>query len=144
MYDPGQSGAMQLPFLSHPATPRYPDPVPFKFPKLLRLTRRDEFDAAFAAAHKAKDGILQLHARPNGLGLPRLGIVVGRHVKSKPDRNRIKRLLREAFRLNREQLTPGWDYLFIPRKTRDLTLAEVAASLVKLALKAAPVAEAAP
>jgi ribonuclease P protein component len=120
---------------------RYPSRVPNTFPKLLRLTRRDEFDAAFAAAHKAKDGVLQLHARPNGLGLPRLGIVVGRHVKSKPDRNRIKRLLREAFRLNREQLTPGWDYLFLPRKTKDLTLAEVTASLVKLARKAAPAEE---
>ena len=112
--------------------------MPHTFPKLLRLTRRDEFDQAFASAHKAKDGVLQLHARPNGLGLPRLGIVVGRHVKAKPDRNRIKRLLREAFRVHREELTPGWDYLFLPRKTTKLTLAEVTASLVKLALKAAP------
>lgn len=112
--------------------------MPNTFPKLLRLTRRDEFDAAFASAHKAKDGILQLHARPNGLGFPRLGIVVGRHVKAKPDRNRIKRLLRESFRLHREELTPGWDYLFLPRKTTDLTIAEVTASLIKLAKKAAP------
>ncbi|KAF0245784.1 MAG: ribonuclease P protein [Planctomycetota bacterium] len=112
--------------------------MPNSFPKLLRLTRRDEFDQAFASAHKARDPVLQLHARPNGLGLPRLGIVVGRHVKAKPARNRIKRLLREAFRLHREELTPGWDYLFLPRKTAKLTLAEVAASLVKLARKAAP------
>lgn len=112
--------------------------MPNTFPKLLRLTRRDEFDAAFASAHKARDGVLQLHARPNGLGLPRLGIVVGKQVRAKPVRNRLKRLLREAFRLNREQLTTGWDYLFIPRKSKDVTLAEVTASLVKLALKAAP------
>ncbi|MCC6742046.1 MAG: ribonuclease P protein component [Planctomycetia bacterium] len=115
--------------------------MPHTFPKLLRLTRRDEFDAAFASAHKAKDAVLQLHARPNGLGIPRLGIVVGRHVRSKPVRNRIKRLLRESFRLNRERLTPGWDYLFLPRKTTGLTLADVTASVVRLALKAAPPAE---
>lgn len=112
--------------------------MPHGFPKLLRLTRRDEFDAAFAAAHKARDAVLQLHARPNGLGVPRLGIVVGRHVKSKPVRNRLKRLLRESFRLNREQLAPGWDYLFLPRKTTGLTLAEVTASLLRLAGKAVP------
>ncbi|MEK7467172.1 MAG: ribonuclease P protein component [Planctomycetota bacterium] len=112
--------------------------MPNNYPKLLRLTRRDEFDQAFASAHKARDGVLQLHARPNGLGLPRLGIVVGKHVRAKPIRNRIKRLLRESFRLHREELTPGWDYLFLPRKTINLTLAEVAASVVKLARKAAP------
>ncbi len=129
---------MQFPSWLESGRIRYALRVPNNYPKLLRLTRRDEFDQAFASAHKARDGVLQLHARPNGLGLPRLGIVVGKHVRAKPIRNRIKRLLRESFRLHREELTPGWDYLFLPRKTINLTLAEVAASVVKLARKAAP------
>ena len=108
------------------------------YPKMLRMTRRSEFDAAFESPVKAKDPVLQLHARLNGLGRPRLGIVVGRKVRTAPARNRIKRLIREAFRLNREKLASGWDYLFLPRKTEKLTLAEVAASVVKLAQKAVP------
>jgi len=110
----------------------------FGYPKLLRMTRRSEFDAAFASPVQAKDGILVLHARPNGLGLPRLGIVIGRRVRTSPARNRIKRLIREAFRLNREGLAPGWDYLFVPRKISGLTLVEVTASVVALARRAAP------
>ncbi|NUN50229.1 MAG: ribonuclease P protein component [Candidatus Brocadiae bacterium] len=105
------------------------------YPKLLRMTRREDFDAAFAAQIVAKDGVLVCHGRPNGLGVPRLGIVVGRRVRTAPARNRIKRLLREAFRLNREKFAPGWDYLFIPRKIEKLTLAEVAGSATKLAGK---------
>jgi ribonuclease P protein component len=106
------------------------------YPKMLRMTRRAEFDEAFKSAFVAKDPVLALHARPNGLGRPRLGIVVGRRVKTSPSRNRIKRLVREAFRLNRERLADAWDYLVVPRKTENPTLPEIAASLVKLASKA--------
>src|SRR5687767_6874193 len=112
------------------------------YPKLLRLTRRAEFDAVFDAQRSAKDGTLVVHARLNGLGRPRLGIVIGKRVRSSPARNRLKRLYREAFRLNRELLASGWDFVLVPRKTSGLTLAEATASLVKLAATVAPREEA--
>lgn len=114
------------------------------FPKLFRLTRRSEFDAVFDAQTSAKDAVLAVHARPNGLGRPRLGIIVGKRVRRAVDRNRIKRLIREAFRLRREELPGDRDFVVIPRRIARLTLPEVSASLVALAAKAARGRHAAP
>lgn len=57
----------------------------------------------------------QRPAAEPGLG-PRLGITVPRALGSAVDRNRIKRRLREAFRLHRAGLDPRWDLVLNPRR----------------------------
>jgi ribonuclease P protein component len=57
-------------------------------------------------------------ARPNGLGHPRLGLTVPRRVGKAVRRNRLKRLLREAFRLNQHELPQGMDYVVLVRPHR--------------------------
>ena len=52
-------------------------------------------------------------------------------------RNRFKRLLREAFRLNREKLPAGIDLIVIPRSAAPRELAPLAESLVRLSARAA-------
>jgi ribonuclease P protein component len=47
---------------------------------------------------------------------PRLGIVAGKGVGTAVDRNRAKRLLREAVRRCTVALGPGWDLVLIARK----------------------------
>jgi ribonuclease P protein component len=47
----------------------------------------------------------------------RLGLTVPRAVGGSVDRNRIKRRLREAFRLHRAELDPRWDIVLNPRRT---------------------------
>jgi len=54
-------------------------------------------------------------ARPNATG-PRLGLTVPRAVGGAVKRNRIKRRLREAFRLHRVELGGQWDIVLNPRK----------------------------
>jgi ribonuclease P protein component len=54
-------------------------------------------------------------ARPNATG-PRLGLTVPRAVGGAVTRNRIKRRLREAFRLHRAELGSQWDIVLNPRK----------------------------
>jgi len=49
----------------------------------------------------------------NLLGIPRLGIAVGRKAGNACARNRIKRRLREYFRLNREKMPPETDIVFV-------------------------------
>jgi ribonuclease P protein component len=46
---------------------------------------------------------------------PRIGVVAGRSVGGAVERNRAKRLLREAIRAHAQRLAPGWDLILIAR-----------------------------
>jgi ribonuclease P protein component len=83
----------------------------FKFPKSARLLRNSQFKAAMAARLSAGDELLVLYARENGLDYSRLGISIGKSCGNAVVRNRLKRLLREAFRQNKHLISPGFDYV---------------------------------
>src|SRR5215510_12522342 len=77
------------------------------FRRAQRLTHAREFEAVYdARVRKARAGLV-VFARPNTLGRPRLGLSVGRSVGGAVVRNRIKRLLREAFRLDHRTWAGG-------------------------------------
>lgn len=75
----------------------------FTFPRTARLTHAREFDAVYGARLRKSLGPLTMYARPSETGRVRLGLAVGRRVGNAVERNRIKRLLREAFRLSRQE-----------------------------------------
>jgi len=54
--------------------------------------------------------------RPNGLSQSRLGITAPARLGKAVMRNRVKRRVREVFRLNRAALPGGWDILVNPRE----------------------------
>jgi len=64
-----------------------------------RLTHRRQFEAVHDARMKTPCGPLTIHSRRNGLPHPRLGMSIGRAFGNAVERNRLKRCLREAFRL---------------------------------------------
>lgn len=73
------------------------------FPGTLRIKASSDFRNVFSKGIRLHSENFVLRARPNGLGFPRLGLSVGRGASpSSVKRNRIKRLLREAFRRNKE------------------------------------------
>jgi len=74
-------------------------------------------------------------ARPNNLPHPRLGISISRSVGTAPRRNRIKRLLREAFRLHQHDWPKGYDLVLVVRPHEPLILAEYQKLLTALMLK---------
>ncbi len=53
---------------------------------------------------------------PNEQGKPRLAVSAGRSLGRAVERNRAKRLLREAIRPNLPMILPGWDCLFLARR----------------------------
>lgn len=64
-----------------------------------RLTRPAEFDRVFADNQRARTDAFLVMARPNGLGYPRLGLVIGKRILARAvDRNRVKRCARASFR----------------------------------------------
>ena len=58
---------------------------------------------------------LVLYARPNRTGKNRVGITAGKKLGKAVVRNRVRRRLREAYRLNEEKFQPGWDIVVVAR-----------------------------
>lgn len=85
-----------------------------------RLTKKDKILRSPEYRRIMKEGVR--HRTPhfyirmlvNPQGPQRLGIAAGRKVGKACARNRIKRRLREYFRLNRDKIPPGADIVFIP------------------------------
>ncbi len=88
----------------------------------LRLPR--EFEAVYAARVRESRGPLTAYALPNDLGHPRLGLSVSRKVGTAVRRNRIRRLLREAFRLMQHDFPRGYDLVLVVRPHEPLMLAD--------------------
>lgn len=121
------------------------------FPKSKRLLTNRSFKRVIDAGSRAGDGLLIVYACLNGLDYSRIGISLGRSCGGAVVRNRLKRLIREAFRLNSDRIPSGFDYVVLvgsnwPKKisgatssagaAKKLTLAMVTDSLVALANRA--------
>ena len=61
------------------------------------------------------NGYLVLYARRNRTGANRVGITVGKKLGKAHIRNRVRRRLREVYRLHEEQFQPGWDIVVVAR-----------------------------
>jgi len=107
----------------------------FGFPKTRRLVKNEQFRAVIALRKRASDGRLIIYAAPNGLDFARIGISIGRSAGSAVFRNRFKRLVREAFRINKESIHVGRDYVITPgpRLEANPALADIQDSLLALA-----------
>ncbi|MDH5517026.1 MAG: ribonuclease P protein component [Gammaproteobacteria bacterium] len=75
------------------------------FPKCAKLLKPAEFKRVFNAAKKVSDRHLTVFYSANDLNQPRLGLAISKKVSKRAvDRNRIKRLARETFRLQQPDL----------------------------------------
>lgn len=80
-------------------------PEQLRFPREARLLTASEFRAVFRAGRRARSGPLHARLRPNGKGRARLGMAVSlKTARTAVVRNRVRRQLRESFRVNQHRL----------------------------------------
>ena len=81
-----------------------------------RLKRPEEFAAVFASRNRSNDKFFLFLATNNNTNLARLGMAVPKkNVTKAVERNRIKRLIRESFRLRKNKLQ-GKDVVVLVKK----------------------------
>jgi ribonuclease P protein component len=88
----------------------------FSLTKDERLHKSREFDEIFRNGERYQTENFWVIVHPNQLERRRLGLVVGKKIGKAVVRNRIKRLVREFFRLNRSQFPKSVDLLFVAKR----------------------------
>lgn len=109
------------------------EPKRLTLPAELRLRRKSQFEAAYASGRRLGDGYFSVTMSPNEVGRPRIGLAVavkiaGNSVK----RNRIRRLIRESFRLSQLEIPPVDLIVSARARAKDASSDELRASLAAL------------
>jgi ribonuclease P protein component len=81
-----------------------------------RIRKRADFQRILKEGAKYQAPHFRVSIRPNALSYSRLGITVGRRIGSAVVRNRLKRRIREFFRLNKESLPGSSDLVVMARE----------------------------
>lgn len=90
--------------------------VKLAFPRELRLLTPASFDFVFQQPKQAGTPQIMFFGRMNELGHPRIGFTIAKkQIKRAHERNRIRRLTRESFRLRQHQL-PSMDFVVLAKK----------------------------
>ena len=104
-----------------------------RFPRRQRLSLKKDFDRVFAEGRSAADENLVLYLLATEKGYPRLGLAVGKGIGNAVLRNKVKRHIREAFRLNHDRLPESADIVVIARKGAGENPRGITESFVNLA-----------
>ncbi|MBU2081117.1 ribonuclease P protein component [Patescibacteria group bacterium] len=89
--------------------------------KIRSLTKEKDFDRIFKQGSSYYCQVLGLKCLANEIGQNRLGIIISKKVSKKAvDRNKLKRRIKEIFRLWAEKLMPNYDFLVITLPSKNV------------------------
>ncbi len=106
------------------------------FGKHERVRKRKDYSRIYNSGARLYSESFLVRILPNDKGTRRLGITVGKRIGNSVKRNRIKRLLREFFRLHKDSLPEGRDIVITVRKDVSArSLQEITRELEGLSIK---------
>ena len=82
---------------------------------MIGMRRQSDFQRVKRSGKSWAHPLAVLQVITNSLPYSRIGFMASRYVGNAVNRNRAKRLLREAFRCHGTSILPGWDLLLIAR-----------------------------
>ena len=92
-------------------------PAPRAFPKSARVRTRRDFLAIQGGGRKLHTDSFLVFVAPGPSGGKRLGITVSKRVGNAVVRNRVKRLVREIYRLRQAAFPVGADVVFVAKRS---------------------------
>jgi ribonuclease P protein component len=107
-------------------------PSDFRFRPHEHLRRPADFKRVYDGRRSASNGFLIVYAAANGLPYSRVGFSVSRKFGGAVQRNRLRRLYREAYRFSRHEMPVGLDLVLIPRGKSVPPLTELMEALSKI------------
>lgn len=108
-------------------------PIGFRLPRRSRIRTRSDFQVVFSRGRRCSTQHIRAVIYPNSGEWSRIGMAVSRKVGNAVVRNRLKRRLREIFRIHRDQAPEPTDFVFIPRPgCSDLSFEDLSSEVVTL------------
>jgi ribonuclease P protein component len=109
-----------------------------RFLKSERLKKSNEFKSVFQQCRKLEDGTLAFYVQfKEDAGLRKFGVSLSRALGKAYLRNRLKRRLREIYRVEKETFRGGYQVILVPRRgSADRTFDELRKSFLSLASRA--------
>lgn len=105
--------------------------------KGMRLRRPEDFRRVWKTGRSWAHSLFVLWAASNSLSTTRLGLTASRKVGNAVERNRARRLLREAARHSYPHIVEGWDLVLVARRSIvDAQMQQVQQALVTLLRRA--------
>ncbi|HHV97876.1 MAG TPA: ribonuclease P protein component [Clostridiaceae bacterium] len=88
--------------------------------KTISLKSNREFTRVYKRGKFQAGRYIVLYVLQNNLNINRLGITTSKKIGKSVKRNRIKRLIRENYRLSEDRVKVGYDLVFVARNTDDM------------------------
>ncbi len=84
--------------------------------KYIALNKNSDFRALYHRGKSQVHSALVTYVKKNRFGVTRVGITVGKKLGSAVERNRCRRIIREAYRQTLPRVPDGWDIVFVARR----------------------------
>lgn len=103
---------------------------------MIQSLKNPQFRTVYDRGKSRSDCYLVMYVYPNGLDINRLGITVSKKNGNSVIRSRLKRIIKEAYRLQQSRFLSGYDIVIIARNpAKDLKSTQIERSILGIAEK---------